>query len=271
MFLAPAVAAVFGLVGVAATLAGVERLWTTHQLRSTTLDDRYDATAGGRVELEGSAEAADEVLTAPFSGRDCLAYRFEVAEHHADDDGPDWHTLASGTAGVPFRLVTADGEVLVRADLGPEFDVADDRTRVEAGAGEDPPERVSAFVAGEGVDAKRTGTFDLGPLSVATGDHRRYTEHRLEPGETVFVAGLARSHALVADVPVPDSVSAVVGPLDHDGAVARVRSRLGGLPFTVADAPLAEAANRSLGSGLLLLLGGLVFVAVPAAVLLAGT
>lgn len=262
MFVPLLFAAVFGAVGLGVVAVGAERLWTTYQLRTTALDDLYDATAGGRVELEGRAEAATRVLTAPFSGTECLAFTYEIEEYHPDDDGSDWHTLVSGSVGVPFRLVTDGGEVLVRADEGPTFAIDDGRTRIEVGGDEDPPERVREFVAGAGVETKETGRFDLGPLSIETGDRRRYTETRLVAGETVFVAGLARSHASVTDVPVPNAVSAVVGPFAPTGLLGRLRRRLGGLPFTVADAPLAETANRSLVAGVVMVLFGAVFAAV---------
>jgi hypothetical protein len=253
---------VFGVVGLGVVVAGAERLLTADQLRTTTLDDLYDAAAGGRVELEGRAEPASRILTAPFSGTECLALTYAVEEYHPDDDGSDWHTLASGSLGVPFRLVTDGGEVLVRADEAPTFAVDDDRARIEVGGDEDPSERVRAFVAGAGVDAKETGRFDLGPISVETGDRRRYTETRLVAGETVFVAGLARSHAAVTDVPVPNTVSAVVGPFAPTGIRGRLRRRLGDLPFTVSDAPLAETATRSLLAGVAMVLFGSVFAGV---------
>lgn len=261
-------AAVFGVVGLGVVAVGAERLWTTYQLRTTALDDLYDATAGGRVELEGRAEPADEILTAPLSDVECLAFTYDIEQYRPDDDGSDWQTLASGSLGVPFRLVTDGGEVLVRADRAPNFVIDDDRTRIEVGGGEDPPERVRQFVAGAGVDAKETGQFDLGPLSFETGDRRRYTETRLVAGETVFVAGLARSHASVTDVAVPNSVSAVVGPFEPTGLPGRVRRRFGGLPFTVSDAPLAETATRSLVAGVAMVLFGSVFTGVGLVALL---
>jgi hypothetical protein len=268
VFLPLVVAALFSLVGLGVAAAGGERLLTTYQLRTATLDDLYDATAGGRVELEGRAEPATKILTAPFSGTECLAFTYEVEEYYPDDDGSDWHTLASGSLGVPFGLVTDGGGVLVRADERPELAISDDRTRIEVGGDEDPPERVREFVASAGVDAKETGRFDLGPLSVETGDRRRYTETRLVAGETVFVAGVARSHAAVTDVPVPDSVSAVVGPLAPTGLRGRIRRRLGGLPFTVSDASLAETATRSLVAGAAMVLFGSAFVGVGLVALL---
>jgi hypothetical protein len=268
-----AFAALFGLVGLGTVGFGVERLLRTYQLRSTALDDLTDATAGGRVGLQGRAESAGETLTAPFSDKTCLAFTYEIEKYGRDGDGSNWRRVTGGSAGVPFRLVVDGGEALVRADRDPDLLLDHEQTRFDVGRDEEPPERVRQFVAGDAsVGTGLTVEVDLGPVSVELGERRRYTERLLRAGETSFVAGHARSHAAATDVAVPDSVGAVVGPFAHErasnGVLTRLRGRLAGLPFTVSDAPLSETdGSGSLVAGAMMTLIGTVFVGVALLIL----
>ena len=255
---------VFVLIGGVAAVTGATQLWRAYQFSNTEPDTVAEAASGGRASLQGTAASADETLTAPFSGTDCLAFEYQIKEYRDDRDDPggDWRLLDSGRLAVPFLLRCGDGDVLVEADRDPELYLGDDRDRLHVGSGETPPERVRAFVEEEtDRHPKRVDEFDLGPVSVGTGRRRRYTEVRLEPDETAFVAGRADSPGADA----PDRAAAVVGPDETDdgaGLLARARGYYRQIPFTVSDAPLGETAKRSIAAGVLLVVLGGVFVGV---------
>jgi hypothetical protein len=260
---------VFVLIGVGLFFAGIGTVWTGYQIRSAEPDSVTDAADGGTVELEGTAEPIDgETIQAPFTGEECLAYTYEVEEYHHDDDGSNWDTKDSGGAGVPFELLLDTGSVVVRADEDPSFDVSDDRNRIHVDGGEAPPDRVREFIEDNDAVTSENHTVDLGITELSVGSRRRYTEQRLVPGETTFVAGVARNRSAATDVSLPRSASAVVGPPEVSGFVSKVQRRLTELPFTVSDAPMDEAAKRKLGQGALLTVFALVWLGISSFVFL---
>lgn len=113
------------------------------------------ATVPGEVNLTGRARVADlngETLQAPDSETECLYYRYTKEREERDSDGDKkWVTIDSRTEFTPFDLDDTSGKIRIEPDDGVHFTVPESYQR-------------------------RSG--DL-----------RYTEHRLEPGERVFVFG----------------------------------------------------------------------------------
>ncbi|WP_323676607.1 GIDE domain-containing protein [Halorubellus sp. PRR65] len=245
-----AILGVFLLVGLGFVAYGVANLRTYLQLRSMTPTDAH-AVGSGMVEVEGEAAVGERTVEAPFTGEDCLAYEFEVEEYHHDDDGSNWRTEVEGTETVPFRIEDGTGQVGVvptESSLSVERDY-----RIDVGRSEQPPERVREFLAGRSDLDHDTGSFDLGPVSIGTGDRRRFTERRLDPGTTAYVAGRAKPTTAV------DGASPTVTGSDDGGVLARAL----GAPFVVADAGEGEAQRRYLKLGVGTLLFGALFASIP--------
>jgi hypothetical protein len=149
-------------------------------LSNPDVDAAQVPTAGGAVELSGTAEVHDEAGTvqAPYTGTEALAYTYEKTRTERRTTGSrsgqtTTRTVEKGEEGHPFRLVDDSGEVLVHA---PEADVSLDVTHT--GGGADTTEK-------EGV---------------------------LEPGDDVYVRGHARDGTGDPDLPGGPYVGAGDGP-----------------------------------------------------------
>jgi len=244
--------AVFVLIGVALVVYGLANLRTYLTLKSTTTTDAH-AVGSGFVEIEGEATPARETLEAPFSGVQCLGYEFEVEEYRHDDDGSNWHTRASGDRVVPFTIRDETGAVGVQP-TGENLSV-ERNYRTVVGPDDRPPERVQAFLDAQDDLDHDTAMFDVAGISVG-GDKLRFTERRLDAGETAYAAGRADATTAV-DGETPTVVDDGAGVLDD----------LVGQPFVVADAGEGEAEWRHLKVGVGSVLFGLVFAGFPLFVL----
>lgn len=165
------------------------------------------ANVDGAVELEAQAASGGRTLQAPFTGTACLACEYEVQEWQNTNNGGHWNTLAEGSDAVPFLAEDDTGSVAVDPEEA-EFSLEVD-AEIESGSGETPPEPVQRFLEGIGVDREEGGTRSFGPISVNTGDKRRYVERRLDPGDPVHVYGQSRYGREVGGV--SGTVNAVVG------------------------------------------------------------
>jgi hypothetical protein len=252
-------------LGLVAFVYGTSQFLVGWRIHTSQEDTVSDATAGGRVDLEGTARTHEETLEAPVSGRDCLGYEYTVEEHAPSGRGSDWNTVDDGGTTVPFLLDTETGTVLV-SDENPSLAINDDRKRVRLDSDEDVPGPVQRFVErNHEVDPVGGRTLDLKLTEVHTGRTRRYTEYALVPGETAYVAGVGESPA-GAGVPVPREASALIrapGGVDTSGVLGRAERRLWPLSFLVADSPMSDSRNDYLRKGAGYLLFGLVFAGIP--------
>ncbi|WP_227131306.1 E3 ubiquitin ligase family protein [Halorubellus salinus] len=244
---------VFVLVALGLVTYGVANLRTYAQLKSMTPTDAH-AVGSGLVEVEGEAAAAMQTLEAPFSGEECVAYEFEVERYRYDDDGSNWDTKASGTRSVPFHIQDETGTVGVKPTESGLSVERNYRTVVESD--ERPPERIQAFLDGEDHLDHDTATFDVAGISIG-GDKHRFTERRLDPGESAYAAGRAEPTTAV------DGESPTVVDANRGGRL----SSLVGDPFVVADTGEDEAEWRHLKLGVGMMLFGALFGAIPVYVL----
>lgn len=144
----------------------------------------------GPVEIEGTAREADGpgTVTAPFTGAACLAYTYEVEELRSSGKSSSWHTLDEGAAGVEFLV--EDGTGRVRVDpTGADLRLESHRLRVSPG--DELPERLAAYVDTTGDVERQDDTVDLLVTELNVGNEQRFTERRLDPGESVYVYGAA--------------------------------------------------------------------------------
>lgn len=164
------------------------------ELLRTPEVDVLDLSLGtrGPVRITGTVTEADEAVESPFSGRECLAVRYEVRDR-APGARSGWTTMDTGTDEVPFLLEDHSGSVLVEPDrhrLG-----TDRRERIDVDRGEEPPERIREFVEQSDYVESRETSRDLGIVEVDLGDDRRFVEYRLEPGDQVTVLGEASTES----------------------------------------------------------------------------
>lgn len=218
----------FGLVGAALIGYALRELLVAYRLARTDPTPVADLpNVRGPVEIEGRARVHEGTLDAPFSGTACLACEWRVEEERQDDDGADWVTVASGSEAVPFRVEDATANVLVYP-AGADFRLGSEPP-VRVPGGRRPPERIRRFIdENEDVGPEDT-TFDIGPLSITTGDDRRYYEARLDPDEPVYVygtpvysPGAGREVGQVNATMEPGEGRFVVSDTDESGAVRRI-------------------------------------------------
>ena len=140
------------------------RAWKIGELPESTL---------GRV--VGKAEAIENVLEGPLSGRPCLCYVAIVEERWEASN--NWRTVIEESRGVNFRLVDETGHAIVdptNAKIALTFD--DNKW---SGISQDATEAEEAFLAKHGRDSK----------GWVFNKALRYHEAVIELGETVAVLG----------------------------------------------------------------------------------
>jgi hypothetical protein len=170
--------------------AGGRRLATVyHILRNDPLPVQALHGHRGPVEIVGRADEGDDgTVEAPFTGSHCLAYTYEVEELRSRGKGQSWETLDDGMAGVDFVVDDGTGRVLVDPSGA---DISLESHSVTVPPGTELPERLARFVAAnENVDAQDR-VIDLKVTQLEVGNKQRFTERRLDVGETVYVYGQA--------------------------------------------------------------------------------
>jgi hypothetical protein len=158
------------------------KAWRRLRWIEDTPTSKVRSMALGRVELHGEAEEK-AALAAPFTGTACVYYRWTVEEYVRRGRSHDWKTVAQGnSAAWPFYLQDDTGRVLVDA-TGAELLVARDWRQV------DPPFEgpVGAFAEERGLGQRRFG-FKR---------ELRFTEWRIEPGQVVYVLGVAQERGSI--------------------------------------------------------------------------
>lgn len=230
----------FGAAGAALVLLGVRDVWRAlrYRYRRPTQINRLDDRSG-RVTVSGVARRADDALTAPLSGRNCLGYAWRTAEFRTmrslDGSIDNWGERgASGRDAVPFVVEDGTGSVLVDP-TNAELRLAEEWVRDPVDAPDLPDEDPSARDLIEDLLGIRTHSV-------------RYYESRLDEGETVTVRGR-------------------VAPDAESFAARRIALSISGSDTLVEDATPGAASGRSLrtaamslGSGLFVLAAVAVFV-----------
>ena len=195
------------------------------------------------VVLRGSPEAYDP-LTAPFSGRSCVAYRLRAFRGAGD---PDVGMLVfedcilDVTRAIDFELATGQGRILVRPETSPAVLTASAALSREY----EKPD----------LEALRARLATLAPgTTIEAADHVQITEDVIEPGSVVRARGSLRmkreldasaQHALGAGVVgalAPENSGRLVLASDDLHAIA---GRVG----AERDLVLAEVTAQDRSSG----------------------
>lgn len=178
----------FAAVGAAMLgYAGLQLRPAYHVYRGETQDIIEVERKEGPVEIEGTAETAAGTLEAPISGQECLAYEYEVEEYQSSGKNSSWNTVDEGEAATPFRLEDQTASALVDATGAAISLETDDKTRVDGG--EEEPPAIREFLDKNADLDSQAGGIDVGPLTLGTGNDRRYREARLHPGDEAYVLG----------------------------------------------------------------------------------
>lgn len=141
------------------------------QLIRNTPTSRVRSLAMGAVELYGEVVERDDVLKSPFSGEDCVMYKYKIEEYRRSGDDYDWVTVDAGRSGVPFLLDDGTGRVIVDPE-GISLNIPRDEL-YSMDDHDEPPD------------------LDGSVGFVSVGNDRRYHEHYVTPGEMVYLYGEA--------------------------------------------------------------------------------
>ncbi len=110
------------------------------------------AVLPGEINLTGSVAKLRSLLKAPKTGTQCVYYRYVVEKKTRDSDGDTkWETITDESRYADFMLKDGSGEIPVRPGSNVDFN-ADKSFKTESG-------------------------------------NMRYTEYRIDPGDTVFLFG----------------------------------------------------------------------------------
>lgn len=256
MLIRSVIAAAFvGVGGYLAYSGGRGLFGVYHILRNDPVPVRELQGRSGPVEVEGTARPGDDsgTVTAPFTGTECLAYEYEVEELRSSGKNSHWRTLDEGADGVAFEV--ADDTGRVRVDLeGADVRLEDRTTRVSPG--DELPAELTAYVESTDDVETQDTTVDLLVTELNVGNEQRFTERRLDVGESVYVYGQARTS------PSTEWGSARVDVVVGDGEAAPV--------FVISDTGERETAWRFAGGGLVRLLAGLLVVGLPVLLIAGG-
>jgi hypothetical protein len=217
MVLAAATAPVFGAVmlvlGGVVLAVSARYVWRAGAVvRASVVESLADVPAGTLVRVTGTAQQGDaRPLSAPFSGRDCLALRYGVEERRLSPILLPWFVTIHEIAGADaFRVRTSASTVDV---VEPAHTVVlDEQVVATVGPDAAPPDRIAQFEAGAAAIPRSTIWRDppsvLRPLARFLGlGTRRYVEQRAVPGDEVTVVGRVASDGAGIDPRVVSDAS----------------------------------------------------------------
>ncbi len=143
--------------------------------------------AMGIAEVYGKVVPASEVLKSPFSGKDCVYYRYSIEEYRSSGKSRYWHTVDAGKGLTHFFIQDQTGKVLVDPQ-GAEIDIPLDYES-KSGFGKDPSAIVRRFLKA------REKSFE----GLFMNKTMRYREHFIAPGDKLYVLGTASDNPFVEE------------------------------------------------------------------------
>ena len=184
----------------------------------------------GPVEIEGRAVEGDGgTVEAPFTGTECLAYSYEVEqERDTVHNRKEWDTLDTGLEGGEFIVDDGTGRVVVDPDGA---DIHAEAYTETVYAGDEPPEPLAECIADNDAVEPQGAPLALEGGELTSGWDQRFTEHRIDVDDSVYVYGQSRRDtsaewgesrvdALVADGDATPVF--VISDTDERGAAWRV-------------------------------------------------
>lgn len=134
----------------------------------------------GMVEIKGKAlELGDQgTLRAPFSGKECLAYRYEVKEYRRSGDDSRWETINMGTESSQIVIDDGTGQLVVNPK-GADLELGE-LNSYRINSTDEANQHIQSFVQ-----------ENSGPGGLVFENDRKYKEWILKPGEKTYVLGYA--------------------------------------------------------------------------------
>lgn len=154
------------------------------QLVKDTPTSKIRSMAMGTVEIKGKVAELSEKLETPFTGKECVYYRYTVEEYRHDDDGGDWVTIDRGEARKPFSIDDGTGSAVIEPESA-NIDIPRDKM-IKVEGSEKPPKLIQDFI--ENNRDVNEGSNEW--ISLIDND-RRYSEWYITPKEEVYVFGYA--------------------------------------------------------------------------------
>lgn len=182
----------YATIGFVLSLLGVMygfREYRKASLIRNTPTSRIRSMAMGLVEVAGTVAQGSNTIESPFTGADCVFYKYQVEEYRRSGKHSRWVTIDTGTNGTSFYVDDGTGKVLVDP-RGAELEIPADNT-IHVDGGDVPPYEVTEFIEENPEVDSEDESLDLGVAEVDTGNDRRYTEYYVTPGEEVYVFGKA--------------------------------------------------------------------------------
>lgn len=221
-------------------------------LRTTQSPVRKLRNTTGSVKVAGTTVPADEsgTVTAPISGTECLAYRYEIKQRETqandfDNDQPPGmeplQTVYSGSDGVPFLLDDGTGQVVVDpSDAEFQFGTDNEFEKWFPPDKSLPGDLSRRLESIDSIDAMGE-QFNIWATDLRQHREQRMTERRLDVDESATVVG---------------QCSRETG--DVWGVDARI-AESDGQPFLISDGD-SQNSIRQIARPVLLNLGGVVAV-----------
>jgi len=172
-------AALMGLgFGIFSFIVGLRKLFLKRMIENIPTS-KARSVAMGLAEVYGTVVAI-KTLRSPFSGKDCVYYRYQIEELRNTGKSSSWVTIRKEEESTPFRLKDETGEIAVDC-TGASVDISHD-FRFESGVGHDPPSQVLSFLKMQKIAHDSFLGFNK---------HMRYTDWFIGPKDKLYVMGTA--------------------------------------------------------------------------------
>ncbi|ATW89239.1 hypothetical protein halTADL_2507 [Halohasta litchfieldiae] len=181
-----ALSIVFVGLGLAVGWFGLRPLTVVVPLvRNEVQDPSAVSESDGFVVCRGTATENGESFAAPFTGRDCLGFEFEVTERQLAWIGLPWSNnhLDDGVATTPFALDGAYGTVAVDPSSR-RFSLDTESAVISVDSHETPADRIQRFL-----DVREIQPVARWLAAIPLFGTRRFIERRVDPGEEYVIAG----------------------------------------------------------------------------------
>jgi len=189
------------------------------QMIENTPTSKIRSLAMGLVEIFGQVMPFEKkILKSPFSGKECVYYKYAIEEHRKGGKGRMWTNIMMGEnpqvfspgggGWVPiktdegrtvFYLKDNTGKVLVDPK-GAKIEITAD-FEYNSGFGKDPPANVIEFLQKNGISHE--GFFGM-------NKEMRFREYIIEPGNKLYIMGTAGDNPYVEEGSATEHVDDVM-------------------------------------------------------------
>jgi len=190
-----------GLVGGIVLFVLGLRQWKWKRLIENTPTSKIRGIAMGLVEVYGSVfKPLQQFLKSPFTGKDCVYYKFSIEEERGSGKNRHWVTIKSGQDSVPFYAKDNTAAVLVEPK-GASVEIPSD-VLVTTSVFSQVPKGVQDYCDKSNISIK-SWFFGLKKTM-------RFTEHHLAPNDSVFIMGSAGDNPYVEEATAQKGVEDIM-------------------------------------------------------------